>query len=87
MWKYAKELKQKVANDKINHVHVPNKEAILQKVKVKINQYGQRDINFNEEDLLINDRRFLILGSSVAMGWGVKNEKTFSYRMNQIAKK
>ena len=58
MWKYAKELKQKVANDKINHVHVPNKEAILQKVKVKINQYGQRDINFNEEDLLLTIEDF-----------------------------
>ena len=78
MWRYAKELKQKVANDKINHIHIPNKEAILQKVKIKINKYGQRDINFSKEDLLINDRRFLILGSSVAMGWGVENEKTFS---------
>ena len=87
MWRYAKELKQKVANDKINHIHVPNKEAILQKVKIKINKYGQRDINLNKEDLLSNERRFLILGSSVAMGWGVKNEKTFSNRMNQLAKK
>ena len=46
MWRYAKELKQKVANDKINHIHVPNKEAILQKVKSKL-------INMDKEILIL----------------------------------
>ena len=47
-FKTSKELKQKVANDKINHVHVPNKEATLQKVKVKINMNNVVIVKPNE---------------------------------------
>ena len=83
MWKYAKILKKKVENKKINHVHVINKSANLQKVKIKINNYGQRDINFTNQDLLKFDRRFLILGSSVALGWGVDSKDTFSNFLNK----
>ena len=39
MWKYAKRLKTKVENNKINHVHIKNKSAILQNTEVKINKY------------------------------------------------
>ena len=35
MWKYAKQLKEKVDNKKINHVHVKNKSAVLQKLKLQ----------------------------------------------------
>ena len=60
MWKYAKILKKKVENKKINHVHVINKSANLQKVEIKINNYGQRDINFTNQDFLKYDRSFLV---------------------------
>jgi len=83
MWKYAKILKKKVENKKINHVHVIKKSANLQKVEIKINNYGQRDINFTNQDLLKYDRRFLILGSSVALGWGVDSKDTFSNFLNK----
>ena len=83
MWKYAKILKKKVENKKINHVHVIKKSANLQKVEIKINNYGQRDINFTNQDLLKFDRRFLILGSSVALGWGVDSKDTFSNFLNK----
>ncbi len=87
MWKYAKKLKTKVENQKINHVHVKNKSAKLQKTEIKINRYGQRDINYEKSFLNNFERSFLILGSSVAMGWGVDQEEVFSSRLNEKSKK
>ena len=85
MWKYAKKLKQKVPNEKINHIHINNKSALLQKTEIKINNLGQRDINYDNSILKNFDRSFLILGSSVALGWGVDKEKIFSSIMNNKA--
>ena len=83
MWKYAKKLKTKVENQKINHVHVKNKSAKLQKTEIKINRYGQRDRDYEKSFLNNFERSFLILGSSVAMGWGVDQEEVFSSRLNE----
>tara|TARA_X000000368_G_C23045412_1_gene718910 strand:- start:1276 stop:2247 length:972 start_codon:yes stop_codon:yes gene_type:complete len=85
MWKYAKKLKQKIPNNKINHIHINNKSALLQKTEIKINNQGQRDIDYDNLLLRKYDRRFLILGSSVALGWGVDNDKTFTSVMNNKA--
>ena len=85
MWKYAKKLKQKVPNEKINHIHINNKSALLQKTEIKINNLGQRDINYDNSILKNFDRSFLILGSSVALGWGVDKEKIFSSILNNKA--
>tara|TARA_B100000035_G_scaffold249362_1_gene218166 strand:- start:2659 stop:3630 length:972 start_codon:yes stop_codon:yes gene_type:complete len=87
MWKYAKELKTKVKNKKINHIHIKNKSAILQNTEIKINKYGQRDIDYDNSSLSKFDRSFLIIGSSVAMGWGVDYDKVFSNRLNKISLK
>ena len=87
MWKYAKKLKQKTSNKKINHIHLKNKSAILQKTKIKINNQGQRDLDYNESYLEKFDRSFLILGSSVALGWGVDQKKTFISIMNKNSTK
>ena len=51
MWRYAKELKLKVEFDNINHIHVKNKSSVLQKVEIKTNSYGQRDINYDNNYL------------------------------------
>ena len=83
MWKYAKKLKIKVDNEKINHVHVKNKSAILQNIEIKINKFGQRDVDYDKVLLNKYERSFLILGSSVAMGWGVEKEKIFSSKLNE----
>ena len=87
MWKYAKELKIKVKNKKINHIHIKNKSAILQNTEIKINKYGQRDVDYDNSTLSNFDRSFLIIGSSVAMGWGVESEKVFSNKLNKKSKK
>ena len=86
MWKYAKKLKQKSLNLKIGHTHVKNSSAKLQDVSIKINNYGQRDIDISNNKIKSYDRSFLILGSSVALGWGVENNKTFTNVMNDLSK-
>ena len=87
MWKYAKQLKIQIDNKKINHLHIKNKSAILQGVEIKINNLGQRDRDINNEYLNKFERRFLILGSSIALGWGVEENQVFSSRLNKLSKK
>ena len=87
MWRYAKELKLKVEFDNINHIHVKNKSSVLQKVEIKTNSYGQRDINYDNNYLNKFDKSFLIIGSSIPLGWGVEKEKTFAHLLNIESKK
>ena len=84
MWKYAKKLKIKDENPKIGHTHIKNKSENLQGVEISINNYGQRDINLNNSIIQNYDRSFLILGSSVALGWGVEQKDTFTNILNKI---
>ena len=58
MWKYAKQLKQKDIDPKIGHTHIKDKSSYLQKVNIKINNYGQRDIDYNNNTLSKHDRSF-----------------------------
>ena len=85
MGKYAKKLKVKVSNKKINHVHKKNESAILQKVLITINSYGQSNKEINNDILSNYERRFLIIGSSIALGWGVEQSKTFSSKLNDLS--
>ncbi len=87
MWKYAKKLKQKSSNIKIGHTHIKNSSAKLQDVEIRINNYGQRDVDLSNEMIKNFDRSFLILGSSVALGWGVENSNVFTNVMNNLSKK
>ena len=86
MWRYAKLLKIKNTNPKINHTHKINSKAILQGVEIKINNFGQRDIDYNNNFLKEFDRSFLFLGSSVTLGWGVNQEDTYVNLLNNISK-
>lgn len=87
MWKYAKELKVRVRNEHIGHVHQKNKSGLFQGVQIKTNSYGQRDIEYENAYLSNFDKSFLIIGNSIPLGWGVQREKTFSYLLNVEAKK
>ena len=51
MWRYAKELKKQVDDNNIGHVHRENKSGIFQVVNIKINNFGQRDIDYNNDYL------------------------------------
>ena len=87
MWKYAKTLKIQNKNKDIGHTHKKNASAILQKVNISINNYGQRDGFINNKILQKYERKFLILGSSIALGWGVEQNQTFSAILNDLANK
>ena len=78
MWKYSKLLKEKVKNPKINHIHKKNTTAELQKTKIRINNLGMRGNDINLENLDAYDKKVMILGSSIALGWGVENDKIFT---------
>ena len=87
MWKYAKELKVSVSDKSIGHVHRPNKSGIFQKVEIAINSFGQRDIEYDNHFLKKYDKRFLVIGSSIPLGWGVKKEDTYVNLLNLQSKK
>ena len=87
MWKYAKKLKIESDDENIGHIHRKNAKGIFQNVEIKINNFGQRDIDYDNRYLNKFDKRFLIIGSSVALGWGVEQDKTFSHLLNEYSKK
>ncbi|WP_023648934.1 SGNH/GDSL hydrolase family protein [Candidatus Pelagibacter ubique] len=78
MWKYSKLLKEKVENPKISHIHKKNTTAELQKTKIRINNLGMRGDDVNLENLDIYNDKIMILGSSIALGWGVKQDQIFT---------
>jgi lysophospholipase L1-like esterase len=61
------------------------KNKIFKKVSIDINKIGQRDIDYENSDLKKYDRRFLIIGSSITLGWGVEYEETFSHKLNDYS--
>jgi len=78
MWKYSKKLKVKSENKKIGHIHIPNKEAILQKVKIRINNIGIRGDDIDLNNLGIYEKKIIFIGSSMLLGWGVDEQKIFT---------
>ena len=81
MWKYSKLLKTKSENKLINHIHIKNKEAILQNVNIKINSLGLRG---NEKDISEWNNahnKILFIGSSITLGWGVEEAKTITKKL------
>ena len=76
MWKYAKYLKRRSDNREMSHEHVPNSEAVLMGVTMKINSQGLRDreFSFQKEPGVY---RILILGDSMTVGWGAPVEATY----------
>ena len=87
MWKYAKQLKIQVKDKNIGHVHVPNEQGIFQKTNISTNSFGQRDIDYDNNYLEKFEKRFLVIGSSIPLGWGVDKEKTFSNQLNYKSNK
>ena len=74
MWKYSKKLKEAVTDNKINHIHKKNKLAILQNVEIKINSLGMRGDDDDIQKWQSSDLKILFMGSSIMLGWGVKEE-------------
>lgn len=81
MWRYAKELKRPSPNPDLGHVHVAGASARLQGVDFSINSLGMR----GPEPDLNNDtqKRVLLLGSSITLGWGVRESETLRARLQK----
>lgn len=81
MTRYALHLKQDSPNPRIGHVHRPNSAMRLMGVPVQINSDGLRDKEYpvprGEAD------RIIFLGDSLTFGWGVKQEETFQYLLEE----
>jgi lysophospholipase L1-like esterase len=77
MWRYAQELKVPSENPRLGHEHLLNKEAMLQQVMVRTNNWGLRGANVSAA-ASPGARRILLLGSSIALGWGVPEDDTLS---------
>jgi lysophospholipase L1-like esterase len=85
MWKYARLLKADAPAEspEMHHWHVPGAEAILQGVRVKINSRGLRDRE-HAERAAPGVTRILVLGDSIAFGWGVRVEDAFPTRLQGL---
>ncbi len=82
MWRYSNKLKNKVSDPVLDFDHQLNKEAILQNVRIRINNWGLRGkkIQLSNKDV----RRILFLGGSITLGWGVEEEDTMTAQLGKM---
>ena len=75
MWRYSKEIKTISKNTVLGHEHQLSKQALLQSVLIRTNNFGLRgdDINVTTN----KKRRILALGSSITLGWGVEKRRNY----------
>ncbi len=83
MWKYARDVKQISADPLIAHQHAPDRRAQLMGVDFQTNSKGLRDREFSY-DRVPRKLRILMLGDSLAVGWGVTLEETFAKRIERL---
>jgi len=81
MTRYALNLKKDSDNPLIGHVHKPNNSMRLMDVEVNINSDGLRDMEYPV--LRDNKYRIIFLGDSLTFGWGVEQEDTFQYILEE----
>ena len=77
MTRYAMNVKEDSENPKIGHVHKPGSTMELMDVNVLINSDGLRDRDYPVERG--SAYRIIFLGDSLTFGWGVEQENTFQY--------
>jgi len=83
MWRYASELKQVSDIEGAGHEHVPGRSGVYMGVPVAINSVGWRD---DEYSLKKKDgvSRIMMLGDSLAFGWGAPPEDVTSFRLEKM---
>ena len=83
MWRYAKYIKRQSASPAIGHEHTPNTRAHLMGADVAISSQGLRDREYTPAPPP-GKTRIMMLGDSLAFGWGVPVEKTSSKQLEQM---
>jgi hypothetical protein len=83
MWRYSRLIKRQSANPAIGHEHTPGSRAHLMGVDVAISSQGLRDRDFAPVPPP-GRTRIMMLGDSLALGWGVPGERTYSKRLEQM---
>jgi lysophospholipase L1-like esterase len=82
MWRYARDLKFRSDDPVLGHDHVRNSSALLQSVVIRTNEWGLRGPPVPPRNPDI--RRILFLGSSITLGWGVKEEDTETEQLRKM---
>ena len=82
MWRYSNELKRRSDNPVLGHEHRRPAAAILQNVDNRINEWGLRGGPVAPRQP--ERRRILFLGSSVTLGWGVREEETMTAQLQAM---
>jgi lysophospholipase L1-like esterase len=82
MWRYAKELKVRSDDPHLDFDHAKSRNAVLQKVTIRLNEWGLRGAPI--EPLPAGGRRILFLGGSIALGWGVPEESTVEAQLERL---
>lgn len=79
MWRYAKELKVQSDDPALDHEHRRDAAAVLQSVRISTNEWGLRGPAVPASRP--GQRRILVLGSSITLGWGVNEEDVMTTRL------
>ncbi len=82
MWRYGKTLKMRTGDAELPIDHVKSSSAVLQNVTIRINSYGLRGGPVTP--LPSGERRILVLGNSIALGWGVPEEDTLEAQLQTM---
>lgn len=82
MWRYGKTLKVRTGDAELPIDHVKSSSAVLQNVTIRINSSGLR--GGPVEPLSDGARRILVLGNSIALGWGVPEEDTVEAQLETM---
>jgi lysophospholipase L1-like esterase len=81
MWRYALELKRRSDDPVLGHDHQRAKRATLQSIEIRLNELGLRGGPMPAPEA--GQRRILVLGSSVTLGWGVPEKETMQARLEE----
>ena len=82
MIRYAKELKIRSSLPGTFHQHKSNASAELMGVEISLNSLGHRNKELAKPKPA-GEKRIQVLGSSIALGWGVPEDQTFSGVLEQ----
>lgn len=78
MWKYARDLKQNVSDER-GHIHLPSRNVKLMGTEVRTNALGFRNPETGPKRN--GTYRIAVLGDSFTLGWGVDEQDTYVRRL------